>query len=334
MKSTTKRWAAILAVAAACPGPALAQDVTLALPAISMIFSPAYVAEERGFWKQRGLNVKTILVAGPGATNAVLSGSAEVTSTGPGPMFRAVARGQKLQAIASTADKMLLELVLRGDVAQKIALAPGADLKTRARALKGLSIGVDSINGFAHGYLRYIAGRTGMDPEKDVIVSPMQPPSMVAALQAQRVDGFIFSQPWTLQAMKQTGAVRWISGPGGDTPEVNPFAYNVFVVRGGWCEQNEATCEKFVAGLKDALAYIQDQPAPALDIVRRRAAPQLDPQLVAEAWEVVRATLPRSPEISQAAMKNAENFSVTAGLLDEKERVANWNAVLTNKYVK
>ena len=81
MKSTTKRWAAILAVAAACPGPALAQDVTLALPAISMIFSPAYVAEERGFWKQRGLNVKTILVAGPGATNAVLSGSAEVTST-------------------------------------------------------------------------------------------------------------------------------------------------------------------------------------------------------------------------------------------------------------
>lgn len=334
MKRIIKGWAATVALAAAWPMAAQAQDVTLALPAISLIFSPAYIADERGFWKQRGLNVKTMLIAGPGATNAVLSGSAEVTSTGPGPMFRAVARGQKLQAIASTADKMLLEVVVRGDVAKKIAVAPGADLKTRANALKGLSLGVDSVNGFGHGYLRYIAGKTGMDPEKDLVVSPMQPPSMVSALQAQRVDGFVFSQPWTLQAMKQTGAVRWISGPAGDTPEVNPFAYNVFVVRGGWCEQNEATCEKFVAGLKDALAFIHDQPAAALDIVRKRAAPQLDPQLVAEAWDVVRATLPRSPEIMQAAMKNAENFSVTAGLLEEKERVANWNAVMTNKYVK
>lgn len=335
MKQLLQLATALAALAlATAPRVALAQDVTLAMPSTSLIFAPAYIADERGFWKSRGLNVKMPLIAGPGATNAVLSGSADVTSTGPSPMFRAVARGQKLQAIASTADRMLLEVVLRGDVAQRLNLPANADLKARMHALKGLSLGVDSVGGFGHGMLRYVAGRTGVNAEKDLVVSPMQPPSMVPALQAQRVDGFVFSQPWTLQAQKQTGAVRWISGPTGDLAEVNPFAYNVFVVRGGWCEQNTATCEKFVAGLKDALAFLHDQPDAALEIVRRRAAPQLDAQLVADAWNLVRSTLPRTPEINPAAMKNAENFSVTAGLLEEKERVADWNAVITNRYVK
>lgn len=319
---------------ALAPHAARAQDVTLALPAISFIFSPAYVAEEQGFWKSRGLNVKTVLIAGPGATNALLSGSADFTSTGPTPMFRAVARGQKLQAIASTADKFLMEIVLREDVAKKLDVSPTADLAARARALKGLSLGVDSVNGFGHGYLRYIAGRTGLDAEKDLVVSPLAPPSMLPALQARRVDGFVFSQPWTLQAVKQAGAVRWISNPAGDLPDLNPFAYNVFVVRGGWCEQNVATCEKFVAGLKDALKFIHDQPGPAMEIVRKRAAPQMDPALVAEAWALVKPALPRSPEISQPAMKAAENFGVIAGLLEEKERVTNWDAVFTNRYAK
>lgn len=325
---------ALAAVLFALAGAARAQDVTLALPSTSLIFAPAYVADERGFWNARGLNVKMPLIGGPGATNAVLSGAAEVTSTGPTPMFRAVAKGQKLQAIASTADRMLLEVVLRPDVAKRLNLPPGAGAEARTRALRGLSLAVDSVNGFGHGYLRYIAGRHGLDAEKDFVVSPMQPASMLPALQAQRVDGFVFSQPWTLQAEKQGGAVRWISAPAGDSAELNPFAYNVFVVRAGWCEQAPATCEKFVAGLQEALTYIHEQPSAAMEIVRKRAAAQLDPELVQGAWNVVRPMLPRTPAVSPAAMKNAENFSVTAGLLDDKERVADWAAVITNRFVK
>jgi NitT/TauT family transport system substrate-binding protein len=313
---------------------ARAQEVTLALPTVSLIFATAYIAEEKGFWKNRGLAVKTVMIAGAGATNALLSGSADFSSTGPGPMYRAVAKGQKLTAIASTADRFLLEIVLRSDVAAKLNVAPGADIATRAKALKGLSLGVDSINGFPHGYLRYIAGRHGLNPEKDLVVSPIQPPSLLPALQSQRIDGFAFSQPWTLQAMKAAGAVRWISNPAGDFPELNPYAYNLYVTRGAYCETATAVCERFVAGLKDAQSFIHDKPDEALEIVRRRVGAQLDPALVAQAWEVVKAAMPRSLEITQAAMKNAENFSVTAGLLQEDERVKSWPEVYTNRFVK
>lgn len=334
MMSKILRFAAALTLVPVLPVAAQAQDVTLALPTVSLVFSTAYVAEEKGFWKAQGLNVKVVTIAGAGATNALLSNSADFSSTGPGPMFRAVAKGQKLTAIANTSDKFLLEIVLRADVVAGLNVAPTAPLADRAKALKGLSLAVDSVNGFPHGYLRYIAGKYGLNSEKDLVVSPVQPPSLVAAMQAQRVQGFAFSQPWTLQAIKSTGAVRWISNPAGDMPELNPYAYNLYITRGGYCESAVAACEKFVRGLREAQAFIHDSPQEALEIVRRRAAPTLEPALVAQAWETYRGSMPRSLEVTQVAMKNAENFSVTAGLLNEDERVTNWSELINNKFVK
>lgn len=334
MLSKLFKFAAALAILPFVPSVTQAQDITLALPTVSLVFSTAYVAEEKGYWKAQGLNVKVTAIAGAGATNALLSGSADFASTGPGPMFRAVAKGQKLTAIANTSDKFLLEIVLRADIAAALNVPPNATLAERAKALKGLSLGVDSVNGFPHGYLRYIAGKFGLNPEKDFVVSPVQPPSLLAAMQAQRIQGFVFSQPWTLQAMKTTGAVRWISNPAGDMPELNPYAYNLYVTRGGYCESAAATCEKFVRGLREAQAFIHDSPLEAMEIVRKRAAPNLEPALVAQAWETYRASMPRNLEVTQVAMKNAENFSVTAGLLNEDERVKSWSEVINNRFVK
>lgn len=311
-----------------------AQEVTLALPTVSLVFSTAYVAEEKGYWKSLGLQVKVVTIAGAGATSALLSGSADFSSTGPGPMFRAIARGQKLTALANTSERFLLEIVLRSDVAASLKVSPTASLEERAKALKGLSLGVDSVNGFPHGYLRYIAGKHGLSPERDLVVSPVQPPSLLPALQAQRIQGFVFSQPWTAQAIKSAGAVRWISNPAGDMPELNPYAYNLFITRGGYCDTASATCEKFVRGLREAQAFILDNPEQALEIVRRRAAPTLDPALVAQAWDTFRVGLPRSLEVTQVSLKNAENFSVTAGLLSEEERVKNWSEIINNRYTK
>jgi ABC-type nitrate/sulfonate/bicarbonate transport system substrate-binding protein len=316
------------------PATSRAQDVTLALPTVSLVFSTAYVAEEKGYWKSAGLNVKTVTIAGAGATNALLSESADFSSTGPGPMFRAVAKGQRLTAIALTSDKFLLEIVLRSDVAAKLNVSPTASLADRAKALKGLSLGVDSVNGFPHGYIRYIAGKFGLNAEKDIVISPVQPPTLVPALQAQRIQGFAFSQPWTSQAIQSAGAVRWISNPAGDLPELNPYAYNLYVTRGGYCDNTPATCQKFLRGLKEAQSFIHDHPQEALEIVRKRAAPNLDAALVAQAWETYRASMPRSLEVTQVGMKNAENFSVTAGLLDESERVKNWSEVYNNRFLK
>ena len=54
--------------------PALAAEMdhaTIALPAITFAFAPVYIAQDEGFWAKRGLEVKSPVITGIGAMNAV-----------------------------------------------------------------------------------------------------------------------------------------------------------------------------------------------------------------------------------------------------------------------
>ena len=80
-------------------------DILMALPAATLTFSAAFLAEDAGFYKREGLKVTYRTIVGVGSVNAVIAGSADFTM-GTGPVFlRAAAQGQRLLAFASTADQ-------------------------------------------------------------------------------------------------------------------------------------------------------------------------------------------------------------------------------------
>jgi len=96
--------AAVVALAtaplAAQPAP---QDIVIAMPNFTFTSTPNFIAEELGLWARHGLRVKIIQIAGIGATNAVIAGSADFVQAGGSTLTRAAARGQRLLAIANTA---------------------------------------------------------------------------------------------------------------------------------------------------------------------------------------------------------------------------------------
>ena len=69
------------------------EDVTMAVPAVGFPFVAGYIADGLKLWEKHGLRVRTIMIAGIGSTNAVISGSAEfaqisglsLTSAGTAP---------------------------------------------------------------------------------------------------------------------------------------------------------------------------------------------------------------------------------------------------------
>src|SRR4051812_49659199 len=71
----------MLAVGALLPVPAPAQDeeASLAYPNVAFTFAAAYVAEDAGLFAKHGLRLKPLVVAGPGSTNAVISGDRKST---------------------------------------------------------------------------------------------------------------------------------------------------------------------------------------------------------------------------------------------------------------
>src|SRR5690606_15058418 len=173
------RGLALVAGLAALPGYVQAQATTLALPATAVHFTPIYIAADAGLWKARGLDVKLPLIAGPGATNAVIAGSADFASTAATSVLRAAARGQPMLVIATTHAEFLAEIVISKKAAEKIAFDPKADLATRVRSLKGMTLAIDAPLGLPHGFIKYLGSRAGIDADREFVLTPMQPPNMV-----------------------------------------------------------------------------------------------------------------------------------------------------------
>ena len=108
-------------------------DVILALPAQTLTFTTAFVAEDMGFFKKEGLNVSTRNLVGVASPNAVLAGSARLHhGNRPGLPARR-AQGQRFYAIANLIDRPLVELVLRKDVAETVGITANMPLAERAK---------------------------------------------------------------------------------------------------------------------------------------------------------------------------------------------------------
>lgn len=281
---------AMIAIAAAG---AIAQPVKvkLVLPALSLLFAPVYIAEDAGYFKEAGLDVDLSLLGGPAALNALIGGSGDLTVITGQIQLRAAQRGQKTLAIAGLQENTTTEIVLSTAAAERLASA-----KTpidRVRALKGLTLAVDAANGLPHAFLRYVARQAGIDADRDIRLVFMAPAGMDAALQKKEIDGFVFSTPFTLEAVKR-GAQLWISPPRGDFPDINPTTYSVLIARDGYCGSAAATCRAVVGALERSMRLISAEPQKALVSLSKRFD-KMDPEMMKQAFETFQRNTPPRP---------------------------------------
>ncbi|QJW85356.1 ABC transporter substrate-binding protein [Ramlibacter terrae] len=182
--------------------------------------------------------------------------------------------------------------MLAAHVADRLAAAKTPVEK--ARALKGLTTAVDAANGLPHAFLRFVGRQAGIDADRDIRLVFIAPPGMDAALQKKEIDGFVFSSPFTLEAVRR-GARMWISGPGGDFPEVNPTTYNVLVARDGYCEKTPAACRAMVAALERSMRLINTEPQKAFALLAKRFD-KMDPELLKQAFDSFQKATPPRPQ--------------------------------------
>jgi NitT/TauT family transport system substrate-binding protein len=314
--------------------PAAAQqelhDATFAVPAFSLSFALQYLADDLGLWQKHGLRMKSVLIAGVGSANAVISGSADAADASPPTLTRAAAHGQKLLAIATLQDRLFLALVLRKDLAP--GFDPKAPLAARARFLKGRTIAVDSINSIIHAYVLLVAHRGGLGPD-DVRIAPMQPPAMLGAFDSGQIDGFDMSLPWPLVPALAGKAVTIASGVDGDPPDMTPFSNTLVLVRPADCVSREWLCRGIGGAIADAARYVHEHPDDALALLTKHF-PTLDPKLVAAGFAAMAKVTPVPPAPNKATLENAERLNVEAGLLKPEEQLSSYDGLFTDKYVK
>ena len=327
----TALFSAALAAALATSGTASAQNekTTIAMPILSVTFTPVYVALDSGLWQKAGLDVTLNDISGLGSTNAMLAGSVDFAVQSGASLIRGNIRGQKMLGVALMANGMAFEITMRKEVAGNLTMA--SPIVERARALKGKKVAVDQPNTIVHAFMRYIAKKGGVDPERDITVTSMQPENELAALKSGAIDAGTWTFPWTKTSQRQ-GDVLIASGIS-DVPELLPFGQTATTTRPDFCEKKPTICAKLAEGYVQAHAYMQDNPKESLAILQKRM-PSVHPEDLAGALVDVQKTTPRTPKFTDEGLEHVQELMIVGGMIKEEEKLKSFAEIYTNKYIK
>jgi ABC-type nitrate/sulfonate/bicarbonate transport system substrate-binding protein len=328
--------ALIIGIGAALPARAQTaklEDVSMAVPTFSLAYTLEFLNQDLGLYEKRGLRVKTVQIEGLGTINAVISGSVEFGQPSGASLTRAAAKGQRLLAIVEIIGRPSAQIVLRKELAEAAGFDAKAPLEKRAAVLKGRIMGVEGVNSVLHAFMMIAAQRAGLAPD-DIRLGLMGgAPNLNPAFETKQTDGFVGAAPWTLMPVLAGTAVLVASGPDGDPPEFSNFANTIVLTRPDTCEKRKAVCMGIGHAFAEASAYLHQHPAEAAAIVKKRF-PNLDDKLFAAAFELTRKITPNPPLLSKEAVENTDAYNVAAGLMKPEERLASYDGLYTDAYVK
>jgi ABC-type nitrate/sulfonate/bicarbonate transport system substrate-binding protein len=307
-------------------------DIVIAMPNFTFTSAPNLIAEELGLWAKHGLNAKIVQIAGVGATNAVIAGSADFAQAGGSTLTRAATRGQRLLAIANTAERNIVMITMRKEVAEAAGFDAKAPLEKRATVLRGKSFGVGAINANPHAYLMAVAARAGIG-QADLRVTALEGNAMWAAFQSKQIDGMSNSPPWPLKPVVDGLSVVVASGPDGDPPNAINFAYNVVVAKPETCEKRRQICVAMGQVVKEAIAYMHSHKAEVVALLGRKFA-NLEPKLIAAAYDEVIKSTPKVPVVTKQSLENADDFNVEAGMMKADAKLKSYDGLYTDQFVK
>jgi NitT/TauT family transport system substrate-binding protein len=206
MKRVAQVLAAMLALAAAHAAHAQLEkrDVHIAVGGkTAFYYLPLTIAEQLGYFKQEGLEVKiSDFAGGSQALRAVVGGSAEVVSGAYEHTISLQGKKQFFQAF-----------VLQGRLPQ-IALGVSAGRMAQFKSfkdLKGMKIGVSAPGSSTHNLVKQLATKAGLDPSKDVaIVGVGIGAAAIAAMRSGQIDAISNVDP-VMTKLELDGVVKVVA---------------------------------------------------------------------------------------------------------------------------
>jgi NitT/TauT family transport system substrate-binding protein len=323
-----------LALLAAGAAPALAETehALLAIPGTNVLFLVQYVAADMHFWEKAGLDVKVQYIIGIGSMNAVISGSAEFSMSSGASIARAAARGQKLVALATAVNQSGQAIVIRKDIADAAHFDPNAPLAVRAQILKGRTIASGATAAIPDVVLKVVAKAAGIAPDQ-MVTTPMQPPEFMAAFARKSIDGFSNSPPFVQQVVLDGTGVMVTDATKGEPTEFAPVSSALLLTRANYCAEHRSICAKMVHGVFEATQFIRDNPAEALAVMKAHFGTYSDTVLKAS-LDVVQAMTPSPPTTSVKELENGDLMNVAAGFIKPEEKLARFDDLIDNQFVK
>jgi NitT/TauT family transport system substrate-binding protein len=301
MSSITRRLALAALMTTTCATGALAQEkktLIVAEPVHGTGYLPLYVAIQKGFFSDQGLDVKILTIeSGSGHTNAVLSGQAFAFIGGPEHDAFAKLKGAELRAVVNVVD--------RGNVyyVAKKGSEPAAG-QSMADYFKGKTIAPGPYGGTPNSITRYLLKKYGLDATKDATLVETTSSAVIAAVKTGQAQIGNVTEPFITRGIKE----GIFGEPFLQIPtELGPYAYSTLNVRLESITKDPETVQKFVTGVSKGLAYTFANPEEAIKMAKKEFPTMAD--------EDIAATVNRSLKDEMWSKETAQAVVREAGIL-------------------
>ena len=156
------------------------QTVNMAIPAKSfqMVIYP--VAQQRGYMKEEGIDLRVIYIAPTTSIQAMLGGDVQFTGAGSSALVSIARASAPLKVVVATNDRVLQWLLARPNIATPMEL-------------KGKRIATTGVGAIATFMLRQILTKHGLDGNKDVNYLDTGQGNQLTALLAGAIDAAVLS---------------------------------------------------------------------------------------------------------------------------------------------
>lgn len=287
----------------------------------SILYTPAYAAISKGFFKDAGIDVA--LETGQGGDKtiaALISGRANISLMGPEFAFyvKNSESPQKVKifcGMTATDGYMLLGR-------QKVDRFDWSMLK--GKEVLGRPAGLTP-----QLFLERAMKKNGLDPRRDVkfnnnIAFPARPGAWISG----QGDYGIFIEPEASQ-LELAGKGHSVASIG---REVGPVDYTVFMATDQYISQNPALIQNWTNAIFKGLKWVESASIADIVQVQKQFFPGLDPEVLASATQRYRdlKIWKETPLVEEKPMEIWQDMLVEAGLLEPSKRVKYQDVVVTD----
>lgn len=285
------------------------EKITLAEVAHTVFYAPMYVAIEKDYFEDEGIDVELILTSGADkVTAAVLSGDAQIGFSGSEATIYVYNGGEKdyLKTFSQLTQKDGTFIVSREDIKN-----------FKIEDLKGKSIIGGRAAGMPEMTLEYALKQNGIDPRNDVdIDTSVAFPAMSGAFIGGQGDFVTLFEPTATMVERQGygHVVASVGELGGIVP------YTSYSARDSFIKKNPELIKNFDKAIQKGLDYVHSHSDKEVAKAILKQFPDTSMNDLVSAVKRYRAnaTWPKTTEFSQESFDHLQDIMIDYGELKEK----------------
>lgn len=223
------------------------------------VYDPVYVAKDKGFFAEEGLNVEIVDTVAGGATAVQMVSSGDVQGALLSTMALINARSSGLPVVGVTD----IQSAFESSPLEEFYVRKDSGIKS-IEDLKGKKIAINLVKSSFHYTWLMALENAGMK-ESDVTFVNLSFDQQQAALERGDVDAIGLMQPYTKKARESEKLTMLFDA----TDVFGERQFCEIFINSVWANNNEEEAKKFVAGIVKAIEWIENNQAEAKQIISK-----------------------------------------------------------------